>query len=327
MNNKEVYLFGIPLGGFSVGHQILILTVVVFIFEIGSGIVQEILFSFQKFPYEWFSTLVQFVIYAVCALLHNTFAPSSKPSNPKNKKSTAKTKTPYIGYASIAIASLLSRGLGNASFKHLDYGLKVMLASAKPVLVMVVGILLLRKRYTWRDYISTLLMILGLSGFSIADANGTGPFEIFGVLLMVGSLITDALKSTFQEAVMHDHGRTEVEVSLWSSVIGSILTLCVVIYTDQLWPGILYCIDNPDAWVLLTVLFIVGYIASIAVLLLIVVADAFTSSIISTARKAVTVFLSFLAFSKPFSIQHVVSVIAFFAGIAGHTTKTKNKKS
>jgi hypothetical protein len=39
---------------------------------------------------------------------------------------------------------------------------------------MVAGIFLLGKHYSWIEYFSTSLMVIGLSGFSIADAQGTG---------------------------------------------------------------------------------------------------------------------------------------------------------
>jgi len=311
----QVSLFGLSLDQFSAQYQIVILTVVVFITEISYGFAQQLLYSVHKFPYEWFSTLMQFIFYGVLSFFQYLSTKKTTIKRKRNPKTIRNKKLLIFGHLAIAIVSLLSRGLGNAAFKHLDYGLKVLFTSAKPVLVMIAGISFLHKKYSLMEYLSTVMLVIGLAGFSVADAQGTGLFSMLGIVLIFGSLLTDSLKSAFQEWVMTDFDQSEVDVSLWSSILGAFMTLVVVVYTDQLWPGLHYCMENPKTWLLMAIFFTFGYISSIAGLSLIVVSDAFTYSIITTARKAVTVFLSFITFQKSISLQHALSMLTFFGAV------------
>lgn len=57
---------------------------------------------------------------------------------------------------------------------------QVLFQSSRPVPVMLVGIALLKKRYTLLEYLATFLLIVGLVLFSKADAATSATFSMFG---------------------------------------------------------------------------------------------------------------------------------------------------
>lgn len=68
---------------------------------------------------------------------------------------------------------------------------------------MVMGAFIpgLRRKYPIYEYISALLLVVGLILFTLADAKTTPNFSIIGVLMISGALIMDSLMGNLQEAI------------------------------------------------------------------------------------------------------------------------------
>jgi len=161
------------------------------------------------------------------------------------------------------------------------------------------------------------MLVFGLFLFCWADAKILGVFNIFGVFLMFGSVSTDIIKYSIQEKIIKQHGCSEVDATLWSSIIGIFGALIVVLYNGEFQPSVEFYIKNPASFLWMTGIYIFGYIATIATLSLIVLSSAFISSIVSTVRKALTVFLS--TYTKGLSQQHFIAIVVFFTGIIWHS--------
>lgn len=59
----------------------------------------------------------------------------------------------------------------------------------------------LRRKYPLHEYISALLLVLGLILFTLADAQTSPNFSIVGVVMITGALIMDAFLGNLQEAI------------------------------------------------------------------------------------------------------------------------------
>lgn len=59
----------------------------------------------------------------------------------------------------------------------------------------------LRRRYSILEYVSAVLLVLGLVTFTLADAHTSPNFSIMGVVMVVGALILDSFVGNFQEAI------------------------------------------------------------------------------------------------------------------------------
>ena len=68
---------------------------------------------------------------------------------------------------------------------------------------MVMGAFIpgLRRKYPLQEYISAMLLVIGLILFTLADAQTSPNFHIFGVIMISGALIMDAFLGNLQEAI------------------------------------------------------------------------------------------------------------------------------
>lgn len=59
----------------------------------------------------------------------------------------------------------------------------------------------LRRKYPIHEYISALLLVIGLIFFTLADAQTSPNFSIVGVVMISGALVMDAFLGNLQEAI------------------------------------------------------------------------------------------------------------------------------
>lgn len=59
----------------------------------------------------------------------------------------------------------------------------------------------LRRKYPPHEYISAILLVVGLILFTLADAQTSPNFSIIGVLMISGALIMDSFVGNYQEAI------------------------------------------------------------------------------------------------------------------------------
>lgn len=59
----------------------------------------------------------------------------------------------------------------------------------------------LRRKYPFQEYVSAVLLVVGLILFTLADAQTSPHFSMIGVLMVSGALVMDAFLGNFQEAI------------------------------------------------------------------------------------------------------------------------------
>ena len=69
--------------------------------------------------------------------------------------------------------------------------------------MMVMGAFIpgLRRKYPPHEYISAVLLVVGLILFTLADAHTSPNFSVLGVMMVSGALIMDSFLGNLQEAI------------------------------------------------------------------------------------------------------------------------------
>lgn len=68
---------------------------------------------------------------------------------------------------------------------------------------MVMGAFIpgLRRKYPAHEYISAILLVVGLILFTLADAQTSPNFSVVGVVMVTGALVMDSFLGNVQEAI------------------------------------------------------------------------------------------------------------------------------
>ncbi|XP_059444850.1 UDP-galactose/UDP-glucose transporter 4-like [Corylus avellana] len=297
-------LFGISLSGRPIWQQFLICSSGFFFGYLVNGICEEFVYNRLKFSYGWYFTFVQGFVYLILMSLQGF--------------STKQMVNPWKTYVKLSAVLMGSHGLTKGSLAFLNYPAQIMFKSTKVLPVMIMGAFIpgLRRKYPLHEYISAMLLVLGLILFTLADAQTSPNFSIFGVLMISGALIMDAFLGNLQEAIFTmNPDTTQTEMLFCSTVVGLPFLVPPMILTGELFRAWNSCSQHPYVYGVLVFEAMATYIGQVSVLSLIAIFGAATTAMITTARKAVTLLLSYLIFTKPLTEQHATGLLLIAMGI------------
>jgi adenosine 3'-phospho 5'-phosphosulfate transporter B3 len=225
---------------------------------------------------------------------------------------------PWKTYVKLSGVLMGSNGLTKGSLAFLNYPAQLMFKSTKVLPVMVMGAFIpgLRRKYPPHEYLSAVLLVIGLIFFTLADANSSPNFSIIGVVMVSGALIMDAFLGNLQEAIFTVNPETtQMEMLFCSTVMGMPFLIPPMILTGELFTAWSSCSQHLYVYGVLIFEAMATFIGQVSVLSLIALFGAANTAMVTTARKAVTLLLSYMIFTKPLTEQHVTGLLLITMGI------------
>jgi len=209
-----------------------------------------------------------------------------------------------------------SRGLTNKSLEYLNYPTQVIFKSMKLITVMVGSIFILRQRFTVLEYVSAVALVLAAILFSVgAVLETTEQGSTVGFVIVLLSLVADAMHSNTQEQLLKKYNASVTEAMLYTNLFAAVMSWVVVILTGEMGPAMAYCADFPLAYVLFVMRAAVIYLGVLCFVLMINTFGVVHATAITTVRKILTILVSFIIFPKPVSSRHVAGFFIFSGGV------------
>lgn len=286
-------------------QQFFILTVGVMLFYLIYGYFQELMFRLDGFrPFGWYLTLIQFGYYTVFGITGQIV------------KKDRRRKVPMKTYCFLAFLTVSTMGLSNSSLGYLNYPIQIIFKCCKLVPVLIGGILIQKKTYTALDFAACICMSIGLIFFTLADSTVSPSFNYYGLLLISLALVADAVIGNVQEKTMKQFSSSNSEMVLYSYSIGFLYILIGQLITGQFWDAFMFCWHYPvQTYGYAFIFSFTGYLGLIVVLSLVKSFGALIAVTVTTCRKAITIILSFMFFTKPFTQQYIWSGLLVVLGI------------
>uniref|UniRef100_A0A1I8F0E1 Adenosine 3'-phospho 5'-phosphosulfate transporter 2 n=1 Tax=Wuchereria bancrofti TaxID=6293 RepID=A0A1I8F0E1_WUCBA len=299
-NARKITLFGIVITFRSKKLRFIVLCCAVFVFYITYGFLQELLFKVDGMElYGWHLTLIQFLIYSIMAQLESICCAVINQ----------RRKIPIYIYLQIATFTVGTMGFSNVAVGYLNYPTQVIFKCCKLIPVLIGGIIIQGKQYSCIDFIAACMMSFGLIIFILADSVVSPMFNPFGYTMISIALFFDAIIGNIQEKSLHTYRASNNEMILYSYSIGFIYIMLGLIIYGNFLDGFYFFSAHPlQTYGYGTLFSISGYFGLSAVLSLVRTQGVLTAVTVTTIRKAVTITLSFLFFSKPYVTQYLWGV-------------------
>eukprot|EP00261_Vitis_vinifera_P039125 XP_019080368.1 PREDICTED: UDP-galactose/UDP-glucose transporter 4 isoform X2 [Vitis vinifera] len=254
--------------------------------------------------YGWYFTFIQGFVYLALIYLQGF--------------TTKQMSNPWKTYVKLSAVLMGSHGLTKGSLAFLNYPAQLMFKSTKVLPVMIMGAFIpgLRRKYPFHEYVSAVLLVVGLILFTLADAQTSPNFSSIGVLMISGALVMDSFLGNLQEAIFTMNPETtQMEMLFCSTVVGFPFLLVPMILTGELFKAWNSCLQHPYVYGVLVFEAMATFVGQVSVLSLIAMFGAATTAMITTARKAVTLLLSYMIFTKPLTEQHGTGLLLIAMGI------------
>ncbi|XP_057855418.1 UDP-galactose/UDP-glucose transporter 4 isoform X2 [Cryptomeria japonica] len=219
---------------------------------------------------------------------------------------------PWKTYLKLSGVLMGSHGLTKGSLAFLNYPAQLMFKSTKVIPVMVMGAFIpgLRRKYPVHEYVSAVLLVVGLIIFTLADAHTSPNFSVAGVIMVCGALIMDSFLGNLQEAIFTINPSTsQMEMLFCSTVMGLPMLVIPMLVTGELFKAWTSCSQHLYVYGVLVFEAMATFVGQLSVLSLIAIFGAATTAMVTTARKAVTLLLSYIIFTKPLTEQHATGLL------------------
>lgn len=313
-----------------------VLSLGVFVFFILSGIVEEYLFAvLPGFRFGWFMTFVEMVLFVLFAITEQSLLRVSESVlllpgqqlRPLVSPFTAafpvfledlgifQRRAPLWSHGVVGIAMCLSRGLTNMSLQYLVYPTQVMFKSLKLISVMIGAFVWLGKRYSLRKIAAALLLVLSVCVFSwgeIRDAeedlDATSSLDaleeesvgvkttMFGVMVVLISLVMDSAHSNSQEVLLRRHEAGIIETMLFTNLFSAAFAFVINVVQGELQDALAFCLRNPSIWFLFFLRGLSIYCGVKCFIQLIQRFGVVLATVVTTLRKIATIIISILLF-------------------------------
>ncbi|KAL6907732.1 hypothetical protein ACP4OV_002771 [Aristida adscensionis] len=297
-------LFGVSLTDRPRWQQFLICSSGFFFGYLINGVCEEYVYNRLQFSYGWYFTFVQGFVYLALIRLQGF--------------TVKQMVNPWRTYVRLSAVLMGSNGLTKGSLAFLNYPAQIMFKSTKVLPVMIMGAFIpgLRRKYPFHEYLSAIMLVIGLILFTLADAQTSPNFSMIGVAMVSGALVMDAFLGNLQEAIFKlNPDTTQMEMLFCSTVVGLPFLAVPMVLTGELMTAWNSCSQHLYVYAVLVFEAMATFVGQVSVLSLIALFGAATTAMVTTARKALTLLLSYLIFTKPLTEQHVTGLLLITMGI------------
>lgn len=273
---------------------------------------------------------------------------------------TKKSVIPISQYLSLVVMFFVVSVLNNYALNfNISMPLHMIFRSGSLIANMILGIIILKKSYTLRQYISIIIISLGICICTLASASSDAKSKetvqsseentdifwwIIGIIMLTLALVLSACMGIIQEKLYSTHGKHPDEALYYNHVLT--LPMFMFLYKDILVqaetfnksePYDLVLFSLPIIWIYLIGNTLTQYICIKSVFVLTTECTSLTVTLVLTLRKFTSLLISILYFRNPFTLYHWIGSSLVFIGtimftnviqkmIDMHTEKSRVKR-
>ncbi|XP_076437096.1 solute carrier family 35 member B1-like [Babylonia areolata] len=227
--------------------------------------------------------------------------------------------TPGRFYALCSLFYLGAMVASNHSLQHVSYPTQVLGKSAKPIPVMILGVLFAGKHYPLAKYLFVLMIVLGVALFVYKDDKASSASDNhtlgIGELLLLVSLMLDGLTGATQDRMRGEH-KTGATSMMFSVNAWSVLWLAIgLVLTGEIFQFMTFVGRYPFVIINMLLFSVCSAAGQMFIFKTVTEFGPLTCSIFTTTRKFFTILCSILLFGHPMSGRQWTGTVLVFIGL------------
>ncbi|XP_030374371.1 solute carrier family 35 member B1 homolog [Scaptodrosophila lebanonensis] len=230
-----------------------------------------------------------------------------------------KEDTTHTGYyAASALTYLLAMVSSNMALRWVPYPTQVVGKSAKPIPVMILGVLIGRKSYSWTRYACVLTIVVGVILFMYKESKVSNlPAETTGLgeLLLFLSLSMDGLCAAIQERMRAASAPSGQQMMLAMNFWSTLMLGGAMILTGEGKDFIYFATRHPELWTHIALIALCGAMGQLFIFLMVASFGPLACSVVTTTRKFFTVLCSVLMFGNRLIARQWFGAVLVFAAL------------
>lgn len=296
-------------------HQkLMVLTFFMFVFFGMHNILQEAIMKIPKFEHAVMLGYFEVLGVTICSFLERRYVAKEKGR-----------VAPISAYPVLTFCLFASSSLSTICLKFINFPTKVVFRSCKLIPTMLIATVINKKVFSSSEYSAAMAVSFGLIMFAAADWKLSPTFHPFGLLLVSLSVFADAVLPNVQEKIF-TMGATRLEVTFYTNILTLIaMTITTLLSGDFMATMKMMSADSTLRYYMLAYT-CVAYIAISVYMQIVKKYGGVAAVLVATARKGMTLILSFCLFPKAFSWLYVFGATLVLGGLLmSSLMKIRNK--
>lgn len=195
----------------------------------------------QQFTDSQFLVFVNMILAALMAGLWIALGPGQQPIH----------RTPLYKYSYCSLSNIISSWCQYEALKFISFPTHVLAKASKVIPVMLMGWIISGKTYSRNEYLSGLLISIGMGLFlheshydPTNDANYTTSFS--GGILLLGYMVCDAFTSNWQKELFNSYGMTSVQAMFGLNMFSCLFTMASLLQQQSLYTSLVFMSEFPS---------------------------------------------------------------------------------
>lgn len=266
----------------------------------------------------------------------------------ESKFGTKKSAIPLSKYMSLVVMFFVVSVLNNYALNfNISMPLHMIFRSGSLIANMVLGMIIMKKAYSIREYVSIVMISAGICICTLASANEKTTNEkqvlnqdgfsdffwwIVGITMLTLALVLSAGMGLIQERLYSTHGKHPDEALFYNHVLT--LPMFLFLYNDiekqfytfnqsESFSLGYYQLALPIMWIYLIGNTLTQYVCIKSVFVLTTECTSLTVTLVLTLRKFTSLIISIIYFQNPFTTQHWIGTALVFIGTIMFTNVIK----
>lgn len=205
----------------------------------------------------------------------------------------------------------------NMALRWVAYPTQVVAKAAKPIPVMVLGVLIGRKSYSMQKYFFILLIVVGVVMFMYKEGQENRAAENTGLgeILLILSLSMDGLTGAIQERMRAASKPSAQHMMLAMNYWSTLMLVPALILTGEGTAFITFSLKHPALFGHLASLALAGAIGQLFIFMMVSHFGPLPCSVVTTTRKFFTVLFSVLFFGNSLTGRQWLGTLLVFSGL------------
>ncbi|XP_065220014.1 adenosine 3'-phospho 5'-phosphosulfate transporter 1-like [Planococcus citri] len=243
---------------------------------------------------------------------------------------------PFYKYIYCSFSNIMSSWCQYEALKFISFPTQVLAKASKLIPVMIMGKIVSKKKYKYYEYITALLICVGMAMFLVGSRDTTKNDETIttfsGAVLIVGYMLFDSFTSNWQSKLFTKYSATSLQMMCGVNFFSCLLTTVSLFQQEGFSDSFYFMVKFPNFAVDCFVLSVCSAIGQLFIFNTISCFGPVVFVIIMTVRQALAIILSCIMYRHALTAIGIVGIFVVFVAIflriyCGQRIKRLKKKS
>jgi adenosine 3'-phospho 5'-phosphosulfate transporter B2 len=237
----------------------------------------------------------------------------------KFKGESLKNQAPILACSGVSVSNTIATFCQYDALRYVSFPTQTLGKCGKMIPVMVMGILISGKKYSWKDFLIAAFVTVGCVVFvqtgDIGNENDSKSDTAFGLLLMAGYLFSDGFTSVLQERLFKGYEMSTYNQMLYVNLCSGAISLITLVLSNELIKSVLFTLTYPKFFFNSLVLSTAATCGQLVILWTIKEFGALFFATVMTVRQVISIILSCIIYGHFLTAGQWFSAVIVFGAL------------